>query len=309
MNQHTPRNDPAHSAPGEPPAAARLQRDSEICFMPAARMASLIRQSKLSARDVMAAHLNQIDRVNPRLNAIITLLPHDQLLAQAQAADEAIVHGRHLGPLHGIPIGVKDNYETSGIRTTFGSVLFRDYVPEFDCLVVEREKHAGAIIVGKTNLPEFGLGSQTFNKVFGATPNPYDLTKTCGGSSGGGAVALACGMLPLADGGDMGGSLRNPPDFCNVVGLRTSPGRVPNSPSLLGWQTQGVAGPMARNVADCGGPGAEGTGRLADRWKWASGDGQGGRRMQRFLRHELENDSEDHFGSAAPQGRHLREPE
>jgi amidase len=223
----------------------------EICFLSAVDLAKLIRQRKLSAQDVMRAHLQQIERLNPQLNAMVTLVPENELMTQAEAADEAVARRAPLGPLHGIPVAVKDSYQTKGIRTTSGSILYRDYVPDFDCLVVEREKKAGAIVVGKTNLPEFGLGSQTVNKVFGATLNPYDVTKTCGGSSGGGAVALACGMTPLADGSDMGGSLRNPPNFCNVVGMRTSPGRVPNSPAQLGWFTQGVAGPMARSVADC----------------------------------------------------------
>ena len=138
-----------------------------------------------------------------------------------------------------------------GIRTTYGSPLHKNNVPDFDCRVVQREKEAGAIVLGKTNVPEFGLGSQTFNPVFGPTHNPYDTTKTCGGSTGGGAVAVACGMAPLADGSDMGGSLRNPPNFCNVVGIRTSPGRVSNVPTNLGWFTLSVPGPVARNVTDC----------------------------------------------------------
>ena len=225
--------------------------DSDICFMPARQMAELIRQKKLSAREVMQSHLKQIVRVNPKVNAIVTLVPEDQLMAQALAVDEASAKGNFKGPLHGLPVGVKDLHSTKGIRTTFGSPLHKDDVPNFDCLVVEREKNAGAIIVGKTNVPEWGLGSQTFNPVFGPTHNPYDLTKTCGGSTGGGSVALACGMVLLADGSDMGGSLRNPPNFCNVVGLRTSPGRVPNPPNGLGWATLSVAGPVARNVSDC----------------------------------------------------------
>jgi len=224
---------------------------SDLCFLSAVDLAGLIRAKTLSARDLMQACLRQINRLNSRLNAIVTLLPEDALVAQALASDEATAHGKALGLLHGLPVAVKDLLQTAGIRTTSGSPLFKDFIPDSDCLVVEREKRAGAIVIGKTNVPEFGLGSQTFNKVFGATLNPYDFTKTCGGSSGGGAVALACGMVPLADGTDMGGSLRNPPNFCNVVGMRTSPGRVPNSPSQLGWFTQGVAGPMARNVADC----------------------------------------------------------
>jgi amidase len=223
----------------------------EICFMRAVDILDLVRRKKLSAREVMQAHLKQIDRINPRVNAIVTLVPEDKLMAQAVAADEALAKGKWLGSLHGLPVGVKDLHETSGIRTTFGSPLHRDYVPDFDCRVVQRERAAGAIVIGKTNVPEFGLGSQTFNPVFGPTRNPYDVTKTCGGSTGGGAVALATGMVPLADGSDMGGSLRNPPNFCNVVGLRPSPGRVSNVPARLGWFTLSVPGPVARNVTDC----------------------------------------------------------
>ena len=162
-------------------------------------------------------------------------LTAEQALREATAADHAPPRGEVRGPLHGVPIGYKDLTETAGIRTTFGSPLYRDYVPTQDALVVTRMKHAGAITLGKTNTPEFGAGSQTFNPVFGATLNPYDLTKTCGGSSGGAAVALACGMLPLADGSDLGGSLRNPASFCNVVGLRPSLGRAPSWPAKLGW--------------------------------------------------------------------------
>jgi amidase len=223
----------------------------DICYLRALDLAKLIREKKLSAREVMQAHLKQINRVNSKVNAIVTLVPEEQLMAQAAAADESLAKGKSLGPLHGMPVGVKDLHETAGIRTTFGSPLHRDFVPDFDCRVVQREKAAGAIVIGKTNVPEFGLGSQTFNKVFGPTRNPYDLTKTCGGSTGGGAVALACGMVPLADGSDMGGSLRNPPNFCNVVGIRPSPGRVSSVPTQLGWFTLSVPGPVARNVTDC----------------------------------------------------------
>jgi amidase len=212
---------------------------------------SAIRAKRISAREVMQAHLKQIHRVNDQVNAIVTLVPEDQLMAQAASADEALARGKWLGPLHGLPVAVKDLHETHGIRTTFGSPLHKGLLPDFDCGVVEREKQAGAIILGKTNVPEFGLGSQTFNQVFGATRNPYDLTKTCGGSTGGGAVALACGMAPLADGSDWGGSLRNPPNFCNVVGLRPSPGRVTKVPAQLAWFTLSVPGPVARNVTDC----------------------------------------------------------
>src|SRR5579859_2167917 len=223
----------------------------EICHMRAVDLVSAIRAKKLSSREVMQAHLKQISRVNARVNAMVTMVSEDQLMAQAAAADEALANGKWLGPLHGLPVAVKDLHETHGIRTTYGSPLHKNNVPDFDCRVVQREKEAGAIVLGKTNVPEFGLGSQTFNPVFGPTHNPYDLTKTCGGSTGGGAVALACGLVPLADGSDMGGSLRNPPNFCNVVGIRTSPGRVPDLPTNLGWFTLSVPGPVARNVTDC----------------------------------------------------------
>jgi amidase len=219
--------------------------------MRAVDIMSAIRAKKLSAREVMQAHLKQIHRMNDQVNAVVTLVPEDQLMAQAASADEDLAKGKWRGPLHGLPVGVKDVHETHGIRTTFGSLLFEGFVPNFDCRVVEREKEFGAVILGKTNVPEFGLGSQTFNRVFGPTRNPYDLTKTCGGSTGGGAVALACGMVPLADGSDWGGSLRNPANFCNGVGLRPSPGRVAKFPTQLGWFTFSVPGPLARNVTDC----------------------------------------------------------
>jgi amidase len=222
---------------------------SDLCFRTATELAALIRKGELSAREVMAAHLAQIDAINPTVNAIITYLPERALSAAAEA-DETQARGEPLGPLHGLPIAHKDLEDTAGVRTTYGSPIFANHVPEQDALIVERLKRAGAISVGKTNVPEFGAGSQTFNPVFGATLNPYDLTKTCGGSSGGAAVALACGMLPLADGSDMGGSLRNPAGYCNVVGMRTSPGRVPVWPTTAAWSPLSVAGPMARTVED-----------------------------------------------------------
>src|SRR5271165_3297750 len=222
----------------------------EICFLEATALVELLRTKKVSAVEVMKAHLRQIARVNSKVNAIVTLVDEEQLLAQARSADEALARGNWLGPLHGLPIGVKDLNATKGIRTTYGSPLYKDNIPTADCLLVEREKHAGGIVIGKTNVPEFGLGSQTFNTVFGATRNPHDLSKTCGGSTGGGAVAAACGMVPLADGSDYGGSLRNPPNFCGVVGLRPSPGRVPNTPADLAWQPFSVVGGVARNVKD-----------------------------------------------------------
>jgi amidase len=197
----------------------------------------------------MTAHLARIEAVNPQVNAIVTLHA-EQAMAAALAADEAQARGEPLGPLHGLPVVHKDLIMTRGMRTTYGSRVHEDYVPTRSALLVERQQAAGAISIGKTNTPEFGAGSQTFNAVFGATRNPYDLSKTCGGSSGGSAVALATGMAPLADGTDMGGSLRCPANYCNVVGLRPSIGRVPDFPSQNGWSNLSVHGPMARSVAD-----------------------------------------------------------
>ena len=212
-------------------------------------MARLIRAKKLSAREALAAHLKQIERVNPKVNAIVTLAA--EMAAEAAAkADEMQARKETLGPLHGLPVAHKDMMETRGIRTTFGSPLYRDYIPAEDDLVVDRMRRAGAITIGKTNTPEFGSGSQTFNQLFGATRNPYDLTKTCGGSSGGAAVALACGLAPIATGADTGGSLRNPAAFCNVVGFRPSIGRVPNPKAALAWSTLSTSGCLGRSVAD-----------------------------------------------------------
>jgi amidase len=222
---------------------------SDICSTSAVELARLLRAKELSARDVVGAHLTQIERVNPAVNAIVTLVA-EQAMERARLADEDLARGRSVGPLHGLPIAHKDLQPTSGIRTTFGSPIYKDFVPSEDSLLVDRLRRAGAIVVGKTNTPEFGAGSQTFNPVFGSTLNPYDHTRTCGGSSGGAAVALATGMLPIADGSDMGGSLRNPASFCNVVGLRPSPGRVPVWPTDTAWSTLSVDGPMARTVAD-----------------------------------------------------------
>ena len=224
--------------------------NEDICFLPATELARRIRRKDLSARELMHASLAQIERLNPKLNAIVTLHA-EQALAQAQAADEKQARGEPLAALHGLPVAHKDLFLTRGMRTTFGSPLFKDFIPDRNLLIVDRLQAAGAISIGKTNTPEFGAGSQTFNAVFGKTLNPYDTSKTCGGSSGGSAVALATGMVPLADGSDMGGSLRCPANFCNIVGLRTSPGRVPIWPAKTGWSTLGVQGPMARTVEDC----------------------------------------------------------
>src|SRR5580765_6173498 len=194
----------------------------------------------------MRAFIARIERVNPKVNAIVTFLP-EQALKAAKAFDRT----KSLkAPLAGLPIAYKDNVQTRGVRTTFGSPIYKDHVPNEDHLIVERLSAAGAIMLGKTNLPEFAAGSQTFNTVFGATRNPYDLTKTCGGSSGGAAAAVASGMLPFADGSDLAASLRNPGNYCNVVGFRPTPGRVPSWPSGNPWNTLSTLGPIARTVED-----------------------------------------------------------
>src|SRR4051812_46541850 len=221
----------------------------ELCALSAVELVRRVRAKDLSARDVVGAHLALIERINPGVNAIVTLVA-EQALERAAAADEHFAHDGDVGPLHGLPIAHKDLQPTRGIRTTFGSPIYRDFVPAEDSLLVERLRRAGAIAVGKTNTPEFGAGSQTFNPVFGPTLNPHDRSRTCGGSSGGAAVALATGMLPIADGSDMGGSLRNPASFCGIVGMRPSPGRVPVWPTATAWSTLSVDGPMARTVAD-----------------------------------------------------------
>ncbi len=222
---------------------------SELVWKTAVEWAELIKRREVSATEVAQAHIDQIDAVNPEVNAIITYLP-EMALELARSADEKQARGDELGVLHGLPIAHKDAAETKGIRTTMGSPVYSDYIPEADDLIIERLKAAGCVTLGKTNVPEFGAGSHTFNRVFGATRNPYDLNRTCGGSSGGAAVALATGMIPIADGSDLGGSLRNPASFCNVVGFRPSPGRVPQYPKSNAWDTLGVSGPMGRTVQD-----------------------------------------------------------
>jgi amidase len=240
---------------------------TDICFTDAVDLARLIRTRKLSAVELMTACLGRVAQINPQVNALCTLLDEDELMGCAKRADERLASSDHVGPLYGLPHAVKDLVPTAGIRTTYGSPIYQGNIPTEDALLVERLKSAGAIIIGKTNTPEFGAGSQTFNPIFGATKNPYDLTKTCGGSSGGAAVSVACGMTPLADGSDLGGSLRNPPSFCGVVGFRPSIGRVPvwrpqpaqarsnnqiltfSNPHILKFDLS-VDGPIARSVHD-----------------------------------------------------------
>lgn len=223
---------------------------SDLCFASALDLAGKLRRKEVSAVELLEAHLAQIERVDPAINAVVTRTP-ELALAQAKACDAAIMRGETLGPLHGLPVAHKDLQATKGIRTTWGSKVFEHWVPDFDTVTIERLKAAGAVQVGKTNVPEFGAGSQSYNPVFGATRNPYDPAKTAGGSSGGAGAALAAGLVPIADGSDMGGSLRNPGNFNNVVGFRPSPGRIPRAPTRDAWSGLSVDGPMARSVADC----------------------------------------------------------
>lgn len=222
---------------------------TDLCYLSVDELRQRIAARELSARELLDACLQRIHRHNGRVNAIVTL---DEEGARKRAAEADAWQARRqpLGLLHGIPVAHKDLVETAGIRTTFGSPIYKDYLPSRDELIIERWRAAGAITIGKTNTPEFGAGSQTFNEVFGATRNPYALDKTCGGSSGGAAVGLACGFFPLADGSDTGGSLRNPAAFCNVVGMRPSAGRVPTFPNKLPWFTLSVQGTLGRTVQD-----------------------------------------------------------
>lgn len=221
----------------------------DICFSSARELASFIRRRELSVTEVVKSHLEQIHLINPDVNAIVSL-DEERAFREAQEADEKLSRGVETGPLFGLPIAFKDTHLTAGLRTTYGSTVYHDFVPQCDELIVQRLRKAGMITLGKTNVPEFASGAHTFNKVFGLTRNPYNLNRTAGGSSGGAAVAVTCGMLPIADGSDMGGSLRYPAAFNNVVGFRPSPGRVPSYPNAMAYSTLTVQGPIARNIED-----------------------------------------------------------
>ena len=208
----------------------------------------MVRNKEISAHELIEATFAEIDRANSAINALVTL--NERALDDARAIDARIARSEDVGPLAGLPVGIKDVTQVRNLRTTFGSPLYKDHFPEEDALVVQRLRAAGAVIVGKTNCPEFAAGGNTFNAVFGRTRNPWDLTRSAGGSTGGGAAALACGMIALAEGTDLGGSLRIPASFCGVVGLRPSPGLVPTYPSDYVWDTLQVTGPMARTAAD-----------------------------------------------------------
>jgi amidase len=218
-------------------------------YSSARAMAAAVAAKEISARELMELHLARIAEVNPAVNAVVSL-DEERARAGAAEADERLARGEQVGPLHGLPHAFKDTHEVAGWRTTFGSPLRADYVPKRDELLVERIRAAGVVPIGRTNVPEWAAGSHTFNPIFGTTRNPYDLTRSAGGSSGGAAAALAGGMVPLADGSDMGGSLRNPASFNNVVGLRPSVGRVPGWPTTNAWELTSVGGPMGRSVED-----------------------------------------------------------
>jgi Asp-tRNA(Asn)/Glu-tRNA(Gln) amidotransferase A subunit family amidase len=222
---------------------------TEPCDLTATEARRLIGRKALSPVELLESCLARTAAVNPAVNAMVAL---DEARARtaAKAAEQAVMAGETLGPLHGLPVGIKDLEETAGLRTTYGSPIFSEFVPEADCGMVARIRAAGGIVIGKTNTPEFGAGANTRNRVYGATGNPFDNTRSAAGSSGGSAVALATGMAPLCSGSDTGGSLRNPAAFSGIVGYRPSPGLVPSEKRPHGWSPLPVLGPMARNVAD-----------------------------------------------------------
>ena len=222
---------------------------TDPCEFSAVEARRLIGRKALSPVELLESCLRRVEAVNPAVNAVVALDP-ERARAAAREAEAAVMRGGEFGPLHGLPVGIKDLEEVAGLRTTYGSPIFRDFVPEADCGMVARIRAAGGVILGKTNTPEFGAGANTRNAVYGATGNPFDPTRSAAGSSGGSAAALATGMAPLCSGSDTGGSLRNPAAFCGIVGFRPSAGLVPNEKRPLGWSCLPVLGPMARNVPD-----------------------------------------------------------
>jgi amidase len=223
--------------------------DTTLTYLSACDLAEMIATRRVSPVEVLDAHLAAIARLNPLLNAVVTLA-EEQARTAAREAEAAVTRGDRLGPLHGLPVAIKDVTVTAGIRTTFGSPLYRDHVPSEDAEVVRRLKAAGAIILAKTNTPEFATGANTVNEVFGATRNPWNPALSPAGSSGGSAVAVASGMVPIAQGTDFGCSIRIPAAFCGIVGIRPTPGLTPNYPMALAWDPGQVHGPLARSADD-----------------------------------------------------------
>jgi len=223
---------------------------TEPCDLSAVEARRLIGTRRLSPVELLESCLARIEQVNPAVNAMVAM-DTDRARAAARAAEAAVMKGEALGVLHGLPVGIKDLDETKGLRTTWGSPLFADHVPTQDGAIVKNLRKAGAIVIGKTNTPEFGAGANTRNTVYGVTPNPFDTTKSAAGSSGGSAVALATGMVPIASGSDTGGSLRNPAAFNGILGFRPSPGVVPSERRRIGWSPLSTLGPMARDAVDC----------------------------------------------------------
>jgi amidase len=221
---------------------------TELADRTATQLRELVATRELSAVAVVEAALQRVEQLNATINAIVTLNP--RALDDARAIDGRLARGESPGVLCGLPVGIKDVTPVGGLRTTYGSPIYAEYVPDEDALVVRRLREAGAIILGKTNCPEFAAGGNTFNEVFGRTRNPWDTNKSAGGSTGGGAAALVTGMIALAEGTDLGGSLRIPASFCGVVGLRPSVGLVPTHPTDWVWDTLQVTGPMARTAED-----------------------------------------------------------
>ncbi len=226
-----------------------LANNDDLCYSEAHELSAMICNKKISAVEVVDSFLGRIGKINPLINAYCTVAA-DSAVEAAKDKEKELSGGKPLGPLHGLPVAIKDVTLTKGIRTTFGSTLYKNYVPDIDSLVVERLKEAGAIIIGKTNTPEFAAGGATYNDLFGPTSTPWNTKYNSGGSSGGSAAAVAAGLCALASGNDLGGSLRIPASFCGIVGLRPSPGRVPGYPNELNWDTMSLEGPMARSVAD-----------------------------------------------------------
>ncbi len=222
---------------------------TEPCDLTAVEARRLIGTKQLAPSELLESCIGRIESVDHAVNAMVAR-DFDRARATARLADQAVVRGDALGPLHGLPIGIKDLEETGRLVTTHGSPIFRDYIPAEDERIVADARKAGAIVVGKTNTPEFGAGANTRNAVYGATGNPFDPSRSCAGSSGGSAVALATGMAPLCTGSDTGGSLRNPAAFCGIVGFRPTPGLVPSDKRGIGWTPLPVLGPMARTVGD-----------------------------------------------------------